>query len=46
MDAIILTVVLRTILTIITVWNTGETGDTYCQGVGEIFTTLRLFRFG
>ena len=28
-DAIILTVLLRTILTVTTVWNTGETGDIY-----------------
>ena len=29
MDAIILTVVLRTILTVTAVWNTGETGDIF-----------------
>ena len=29
MDVVILTTVLRTILTVTTVWNTGEAGDTY-----------------
>ena len=29
MDAIILTVILRTILTVTAVWNTGKTGDIF-----------------
>ena len=45
MDVIILAGLLRTILTVKTVWNTGETGDinTYFQTKGRLFIGTLFF---